>query len=718
MSKRFWVKAFLLLVLVAGGAAAAKRLGVLARLKRAGVRAAVASAPLEPFRRPPQFVVDDVVYDKGLRPGWQDWGWAPREVKSGQPARINFSGWAGWQLARPGLRGDFAAFSFRYRAPTSFGRFLQVFLGNGSDARFRKLNVDAQYERKLSDGFTEVYLPLQHLNPTGAKFEQVTIFVAKDVPSQWVVLDKIGFVSTPDPTTLPPSTREVVLQVECDKPGRDISPLIYGVALDWMGESKSQHHWSLGATARRWGGNPTSRYNWRLGNAWNTAMDWYFENVDYIGVPGYSYRRFLDDNAQRGTASALTLPMIGWVAKDITSVGFPRSAEPTQDGFDGFRPEAGNGMKAGRPLPSGPPTRTSVPASPEFIAEWVRTIRQADKASNRRSVHQYILDNEPALWSSTHRDVHPHAVTYDELLERTIAYATAIRRADPEGTIAGPAEWGWTNYFFSARDFEPGALQRADRLKHGNRPLVEWYLQRLREHADKTHTRLLDVLDLHFYPQQEGVYSPEATPALAALRIRSTRALWDPSYKDESWIDEPVRLLPRMREWVNANYPGLGISIGEWNFGGETHMSGGLAVAEALGRFAEYGVNSAFYWTAPPADSPAFHAFRAYRNYDGNGARFGEVWVPTRMAGDVSLFASRDRSRRRYVLVALNSRPDSIARARIELRAASAPEAVRAFSFTPRTTGIVPVTPPKPAQTLAVELPPYSITVLELKMKG
>ena len=53
----------------------------------------------------------------------------------------------------------------------------------------------------------------------------------------------------------------------------------------------------------------------------------------------------------------------------------------------------------------------------------------------------YILDNEPTLWSATHRDVHPEPTGYDELLERTIAYASAVRRADPNAKIAGPAEW-------------------------------------------------------------------------------------------------------------------------------------------------------------------------------------------------------------------------------------------------------------------------------------
>ena len=82
------------------------------------------------------------------------------------------------------------------------------------------------------------------------------------------------------------------------------------------------------------------------------------------------------------------------------------------------------------------------------------------------------------LWNTTHRDVHPEPATYDELLERTIAYGSAVRQAVPEAVIAGPAEWGWTNYFNSAADVAPGGNKK-DRKAHGNVPLLPWYLTKL-----------------------------------------------------------------------------------------------------------------------------------------------------------------------------------------------------------------------------------------------
>ncbi len=82
-----------------------------------------------------------------------------------------------------------------------------------------------------------------------------------------------------------------------------------------------------------------------------------------------------------------------------------------------------------------------------------------------------------------------------------------------------------------------------------------------------------------------------------------------------------------MQELIAENYPGTKLQIGEWNFGAEQHVSGALAVAEVLGRFAEFGLDSAFYWQAPKKDLPVFQGFLAYRNYDGKGARFHDELV-------------------------------------------------------------------------------------------
>ena len=148
-------------------------------------------------------------------------------------------------------------------------------------------------------------------------------------------------------------------------------------------------------------------------------------------------------------------------------------------------------------------------------------------------------------------------------------------------------------------------------------------------------------------------------------------------------------------------------------------MSGGLATAEALGRFGALGVHSAFYWTYPPEDSPAFWAFRAYRNFDGAGARFEDRSLPTTGSGaHGSLFASLSSDRRRLVAVMLNFELRSPLATQLDLGTCGEVEGSRVFSYAGTPGGFAPAEPARLAAPGAeVLVPPFSISVIELKLK-
>lgn len=506
----------------------------------------------------------------------------------------------------------------------------------------------------------------------------------------------------------PQAPRKATFAIDCSAVPRPISPLIYGVG----GNDKA---WPAGVTARRHGGNPATRYNWEL-DTYNAANDWFFKNAGG-DAPGNAFEPFLAENKRRGVKSALTVPILGWVAKDASSYSFPVKLFGPQKATASDQPDAGNGIsRDGTPIPPGPPTITSVRSTPQHIERWIRRILENDKARGARGVDSYILDNEPMLWNSTHRDVHPEPATYDELLEKTIAYAAMIRRTDPEAKIAGPAEWGWQAYFYSAKDIVAGKYLRPDRRQHGDLPLIPWYLRKLHEYEQKTGTRLLDILDVHYYPMADGVYSGATDAATNARRIRSTRSLWDPTYQDESWINERMRVLPLLREWIAENYPGLGLSIGEWNFGAGNHMSGGLATAEVLGRFGTNGVTSAYVWGGPDENTPQFWAFRAYRNFDGEGAHFLDWSLPVKGQGTlVSLFASRDSRQRQLVTVLLNLAPLSKLTTHITLQGCGPVVTSRGFTYTGGPAGFSSLEVASTDGALDVAVAPYSINVLEVR---
>jgi len=147
-------------------------------------------------------------------------------------------------------------------------------------------------------------------------------------------------------------------------------------------------------------------------------------------------------------------------------------------------------------------------------------------------------------------------------------------------------------------------------------------------------------------------------------------------------------------------------------------MSGGLAVAEALGRFGTEGIYSAYYWTYPPDRSPAYWAFRAYRNFDDKGGRFLDRSAPVKGGAPLaSLFASRDEAGERVVAVLLNHDPGSPLHAEVGLESCGTASAARAFSYSGNARGFAARPEPDRGDgKLEVAVEPYSITVIEVTL--
>ncbi len=452
------------------------------------------------------------------------------------------------------------------------------------------------------------------------------------------------------------ASAEVLVSVDPTADRRPISPLVYGMAFPNDAQIAGG-----GVTVARWGGNSTSRYAFET-DVHNTGADWYFENVPgcFTKDQGYckspptdpqeqsSANVFLRHAADRGLISLFTVPTIGWVPKGPPrydhpfACGCPRRVAPSQGAFDPYDPACGDGKRKGGKgkVACAGPEATSVPADPAYVGRFVAYLVGKYGPSNGRRI--YALDNEPSLWSTSHRDVRTKRLGYDELWQRTRDYATAILEADPTAEIAGPAEWGWPAYFCSdADDLSKGCTAASpDRARHGGEELVAWLLDRARDHEAKTGRRLLHWLDLHYYPQADR--PPE-----------NARTLWDPSYHDPSWVNATVRLLPRMREWVSRHYPGTKTALGEYDFHHHDEPVGAVTYAEVLGLFGREGLDLATAWAPPAADEAAFSAYRLYRDFDGKGGRFEATSVRAAVTGaGVAAFAAVGPTRLTVALVA------------------------------------------------------------------
>lgn len=462
------------------------------------------------------------------------------------------------------------------------------------------------------------------------------------------------------------------LTVDVNANRHAISPYIYGLnfAEDALAEE-------LDLPVNRWGGNSTSRYNY-LNDTYNTASDWYYQNIpnpnnNVAALPtGSASDKFVEQNNGTGTESFIAIPMLGWAAKRRP----PNDSHPYDCGFSILKygaqqandwqwdPDCGNGRHPnGTPITGNNPTDTSVAVTPTFMQNWVNHLKTRFGSAANGGVQFYNLDNEPDLWHETQRDVFPLALNYDQYRDRTIAYAAAIKAADSTAQVLGPASFGWTGYWFSPRDSQNQDWGSPDdQNAHGGVPFIPWYLGQMKTYEQNNGLRLIDYLDLHYYPQS-GVALVEAGDATQqALRLRSTRSLWDAAYVDESWIAGAgpdggiVKLIPRMKAWVSANYPGTKLAIGEYNWGGLEHINGALTQADVLGIFGREGVDLATMWAPPESNQPGAFAFRVFRNYDGNGSKFGETSVSAASddQSQLAIYAAQRASDLALTLIVIN----------------------------------------------------------------
>ena len=176
--------------------------------------------------------------------------------------------------------------------------------------------------------------------------------------------------------------------------------------------------------------------------------------------------------------------------------------------------------------------------------------------------------------------------------------------------------------------------------------------------------RVVDVLDLHWYPEARGggvriTDGNSANPSAEEIeaRVQAPRSLWDPTYKEQSWIANdvlgaPIALIPTLAQKIAAHYPGTKLSFSEYYYGGAKHISGGIAQADVLGIFGREGVFAATFWPmGNDAASFIFGGFDMFLNYDGQG----------RSVGDLSLSAqTTDASRTSVYAMAQSSNPSEL----------------------------------------------------------
>ena len=317
-----------------------------------------------------------------------------------------------------------------------------------------------------------------------------------------------------------------------------------------------------------------------------------------------------------------------------------------------YRWGCGNGISAetGQYIHWNDPADTSKQVNIEFSRQWVQHLVNNFGRANQGGVQMYALGNEPFIWHHNHHDVAKNWEGYDSVTRRNVEYAAMVKSVDGSAQTMGPGVWGWEAYYRSAIDNENWKINGTfpDSAAHGNLPFLAYYLQQMRYAEQQYGRRLLDYVDIHFYPQVfEGsellALSWAGSADAQAKRLRSTRELWDRHWQPENWVPKPIYAIPLMHDWINAYYPGTKIALTEYSFGANEHINGALAQADALGIFGRENLHLATLWDAPNIGQPVDFAIRMYRNYDGKGGSFGNQSVPAYSSNEmnVSVFAAK-----------------------------------------------------------------------------
>ena len=467
------------------------------------------------------------------------------------------------------------------------------------------------------------------------------------------------------------------VSVDANANRHPINPNIYGIA---YGDAHDMQ--ALNAPLNRWGGNSTTRYNWQI-DAHSAAADWYFETYsDGSGAASGSADQYVaaTRSANNGAQPMFTIPMIDYIANlgpnRSTLAGFSVKKYGAQTGTDPWNSDAGNGVSAstGRDITGNNPLDTGVANSTTIQQSWVQHfVNTLGPSTGANGIRYYILDNEPSLWNSTHRDVHPNPSTYQEMYNKIVAYATAIRAADPNAKIAAFEEWSWWAMYFSGLDQAQGAgVAGSDYNTHSHTYYYPWLLQQLYAYKQQTGTQLIDILTVHCYNALPGDNDDSLSGQQA--RNRETRILWDPTFQDPSWYGDigingrVLNWIPTLKAMVSQYHPGLQIGCTEYNWGDEANLNGATTQADVLGIYGREGFDLATRWTVakntgtmPTTYYVTYLASQIYRNYDGNQSTFGDVSVSASAANpdNLSAFASTRSSDGALTVMVINKQQGS-----------------------------------------------------------
>jgi len=399
------------------------------------------------------------------------------------------------------------------------------------------------------------------------------------------------------------SAQDVTISVDASADNKTVSPYIYGRNNNLSDKPSSPTSASniqmlkdAGVTFfREFGGNNGTKYNWR--KKLTSHPDWY--NNNYTHDWDFTAQEMQDNFP--GAQGMWSFQLIGYAASN-TENNF-NDWEYNQSGW--WTGVGQNLAGGGIPDEEGEKAKTEGDID-LYLEEWPADSSVAildhwfgdDGLGLDKSTIQYwSMDNEPEIWNGTHDDVMPDLITAEEFMQRYFELAKKAREKFPEIKLCGPIaanEWQWYAWNNSVIEY-----------KGAKYPWLEYFILRCAEEQKETGVRMLDVVDLHFYPnlskssdllQSHRVYFDKDYDYPDANGVKLTTGGWDDNITNEY-------IFERCNEWL-TKYMGedhnIGLGLTEYGtpYGYDEVMVNAITYASILEVFAENNVEifTPFFW--------------------------------------------------------------------------------------------------------------------------
>ena len=409
------------------------------------------------------------------------------------------------------------------------------------------------------------------------------------------------------------------ITVDATKNISPISPWIYGRnnnISDDPNAPVSGSTWQMYKDAglrfyRENGGNNCTKYNWRL--KISSHPDW-FNNV-YNHDWNYSAKSLLTNTSN--TQGLYGFQLLGKVASNknhnfndwpYTQANFPNGGATSNFAGGGGPVAYGGSGNDGDPslyLQDWPADSTV-----GILDHWF-----TDLAYDSTRFQYWNMDNEPDIWYGTHDDIAATLVA-EQYMQKYFAVAKAVRKRHPFIKIVGPAfanEWTWFNW-------NNNLIKGADNKDY---TLIEYFIKRIGEEQKTSGVKLLDVLDVHFYPGSQS--NPDLNLQIHKIWFDSTWVYsgangvkrtgkwgWDGTITKEYFFE---RCNQWMNKYIGVNH-GVKFSISEYgeiaNNGSEDANVIACWYASHLGTFANKGVEFFTPWDWYRGQWEVLHLFSNY----------------------------------------------------------------------------------------------------------